>query len=123
MNIDNIDELYDAINQLRMIESEVKEYIIQTIKNKNISLEDRWNLFIQNKNLFPIRSFLVYYPEIETNDINYYDDFGYERHQTVDVVELVELIEEGDYLKFNIDLNKLKEEIMESRYSGFVFDW
>lgn len=123
MTIDNIDELYDAINQLRMIESEVKEYIIQTIKNKNISLEDRWNLFIQNKNLFPIRSFLVYYPEIETNDINYYDDFGYEKYQTIYVDELMNVIEEGNDSKFNLDLNKLKEEIMVSRYSGFVFDW
>ena len=123
MTIDNIDELYTEIKRLKTLESEVKEYIFKTIKNKTLSLEDRWTLFIENKRLFPIRSFLVYYQEIETNGINYYDDFGYERYQTVYVDELIDIIEEGNDSKFSLGLNKLKEEIMEAGYSGFVFDW
>lgn len=123
MTIDNIDELYTEIKRLKTLESEVKEYIFKTIKNKTLSLEDRWTLFIENKRLFPIKSFLVYYSEIEKNGVNYYDDFGYEKYQIVYVDELIDIIEEGNDSKFSLDLNKLKEEIMEAGYSGFVFDW
>ena len=41
MTIDNIDELYAEIKRLKTLESEVKEYIFKTIKNKTLSLEDR----------------------------------------------------------------------------------
>lgn len=121
MDIDNIDELYDAIKKMKSIQEAVKNYIVKAIKNKSIDLETRWELFVDNKKLFPIKSFLIHYLELDTHGVNYYDDFGYERYQTIDVEELVELIEEG--VMEGIDLNILKEEIMEKGHSGFIFDW
>lgn len=121
MTIDNIDEMYDAILKFRVLEKELHDYIFKYINNKAIPLEDRWKLFVDNKNLFPTKSWLMHFKEFDKNDINYYDDFGYERREIVDVTEMVEMCDEGDWTEVNLD--DLKEEILESGYSKFKFDW
>jgi hypothetical protein len=97
--------------------------LIDYFKNNNETLEDRWKLFEESRELFPRYSWVMDIREIEVNDGNYYDDFGYDRHQTVDLVDLVYRIEDypAKYSKFNVE--QVKKEILASGYGSFIFDW
>lgn len=121
MTIDNIDEMYEALRKYKQLEEELHDYVFKYIKNKSFPLEDRWKLFVDTKKLFPTKSWLIYYKEFDKNNINYYEDFGYERREVIDVGEMVEFVDEGNWAEVNLD--NLKEEILEQGYSGFRFDW
>lgn len=120
MTIDNIDEMYDALKKFKILKKELKDYCLGYLKNKNLPLEDRWNLFVENKNLFPIDNYIMHFKELDSNNIDYYDDFGYEKYQLVPLVELIESLDDGWP---DVNLNNLKEEILEKGYSGFIVDW
>jgi hypothetical protein len=77
-------------------------------------------MFRNNEDMFPKSEWIIHYKELESNNINYYDDFNYERHETVNLVNLVERVEDYD---LDIDIDKLKEEVLEHGYSNFNFDW
>ena len=120
MTIDNIDEMYDALKKFKMLEKDIKDYCLNYLKNKNLPLESRWNLFVENKNLFPVHEWVLHFKELDSNNIEYYDDFGYEKHQNVPLDELVYLTDDG---WTDVNLDNLKEEILETGYSAFIFDW
>lgn len=121
MTIDNIDEMHEELKRFKSLKKELTEYCSTYLKNKNLPLEDRWKLFVENKNLFPIHSWILHFKDLDKNHIEYYDDFGYERYRTIEFDELVNCIEEGTY--DNVNLNNLKEEMLLSGVSGFIFDW
>lgn len=56
MTIDNIDEMHEELKRFKSLKKELTEYCSTYLKNKNLPLEDRWKLFVENKNLFPIHS-------------------------------------------------------------------
>lgn len=122
MTIDNVDELYGAIKKMRDLQKEVHDYISKYIKYKSVPIEDRWELFSNNRDLFPKHSWVMYFKELESNDIKYYEDLGYERHMDIDLVDMVdfilEVLDEG-----SLDVRGLKEEVLENGYSSFRFDW
>lgn len=121
MTIDNIDEMYEALKKFKILEKELKEYCLNYLKNKNLPLEDRWNLFVENKNLFPVNNWIMYFKELDSNNIEYYEYFGFEKYQTVSLVELVDLVDGAGCSDVNLD--ELKEDILEKGYSAFIFDW
>lgn len=124
MTIDNIDELYSSLKKFKEMEKDIIEYLTKYIKNKSIPVDERWELFKQNSERFPIHTWILHFEELEKNDIEYYDTFGYERYTTVDICDMIESLDDD----FNsddddIDFNKLKEEILQRGYSRFVLDW
>jgi hypothetical protein len=121
MVIDNVDELNDQISKFLKFEKDLKDYLIGYFKNKSISLEDRWATFERIGNIFPIHPWYISLKELDNNDLEWYADFGYDRYRTVEFLEVVQTIEENDYM--DVDLNRLKEEILESGYFGFTHDW
>ena len=116
-------ELIERVRVFKSEESNLAKDLAEYFKNYNEPLEDRWHLFIESRDLLPGSSWTVDIHEIEANDGNYYDDFYYERYQTVDLVDLVVKIEDSPTksAKFNVDI--VKEQILESGYGSFIFDW
>lgn len=120
MIIDNVDELDEQINKFLKLEKDLKDYLIPYFKNRSISLEDRWITFERIGKILPINSWHISLKELDDNNLEWYDDFGYERYRTVEFVELVNIIEE-DYSNINVDV--LKEQILETGCYGFDYDW
>jgi hypothetical protein len=125
------EELNEFFKQEQYIKGKLKEWV----KDKSISLEERWEVFIKSG--------------LGIHD-NYYQTFGIldgdwiqsegpiyaERYEKVNVERIIESIEEAkqtlmedpddEYLNkdfANVDLVKLKEAILESFIKSFNFDW
>lgn len=121
MTIDNIDELKMEIKKFKNAEKDIKEYLSKYIKKKNIPVNERWAMFVENSELFPTNTWVMYFKELEDNNIEYYDDFGFERHTTVDLCDMVvDMLDDG---WSDINFDALREDIMSRGYSKFVFDW
>lgn len=121
MTIDNVDELNDQISIFLKFEKDLKDYLIVYFKNKSISLEDRWATFERIGHIFPIHPWYISLKELDSNNLEWYDDFGYDRYRTVHFRDVVQTIEEN--YTTDVDLNKLKEQILETGCFGFNYDW
>ena len=124
-------------------EQEQLEREVEAIcKDKTIPLEDRWLLFTTSG--FGERSTSIEDFDAITRmygDYNYYDTFGMEKYQTVDMVDLVaNMVSDAGYYADNPDLikqakkdgeviinvrqiNRLKKEILQRFIRSFIFDW
>lgn len=121
MIIDNVDELNEQISKFLKLDKDLKDYLITYFKNKSISLEDRWITFKRIGKILPIKPWYVNLKELDDNNLEWYDDFGYDRYRTVEFLEVVETIEENDNMDVNLD--ELKEQILETGCFGFNNDW
>jgi hypothetical protein len=110
---------------------ELKEYLRDTF----IPLDSRWLVFLASQDILPARCWVTSnVMDILTDCL--YDDFYIERHETVLFGSIVDRVKEGitaegeqssKYTaKFDEMYKKLpefKEAVLQSGYSGFVYDW
>jgi hypothetical protein len=94
----------------------------EIIKDKSISLEERWHTYVEAckdgtySNTHP---WILHIDWIEDNDLLSLVHRGEE----VFFYSLVEGIEEEIDLWENIDLDSIKESILKDGYSSFFYDW
>lgn len=132
--------LVHLLHEKQMFETEFKAFI----KDQSIPLEERWDLFkfaCENELFVNIKSCYPTIKILESNhNFNWYDTFYIERYTTVEFTNIVErvsenleeILEDPDYSEDFRDnypiitreeLVELKEEILATGYSGFVYDW
>lgn len=134
--IDN-DKLNSLIMAKETIDSSLKTFMA-ALTDKSIPLDDRWNAFkiLCSKDILTdIESYgdgnvsILEFDRGKRSEVELYDDFYYERHQTVDYVDMAERIEEGFGYGDNErgitpeSFAEWKEAALKSKHRGFVFDW
>lgn len=115
------EELFD-----KLIEDQKKatEVLISNAKtcfvDIQVSLEDRWNLYVRVHKLLPLQSH-IYHPKC-LGSFDYTDYINFERREVVYFPDLCEYLQDlGE--ECNIDFIALKEEILASGLAGFGYDW
>jgi hypothetical protein len=132
--------LVHLLHEKQMFETEFKAFI----KDKKFPLDERWDLFkfaCENNLFVKIESSYSHIRILESNhNSNWYDTFYIERYTTVEFTNIVEevsetleeILEYPDYsedsrdyypIRTREELVELKEEILATGYSGFVYDW
>ena len=134
--IDN-DKLNSLIMAKEAIDSNLKTFMA-ALTDTSIPLDDRWNAFkilCRKDILTDVESYgdgnvsLLRFDRGKRSEVELYDDFYYERHQTVDYVDMAERIEEGFGYGDNErgitpeSFAKWKEAALKSKHRGFVYDW
>jgi hypothetical protein len=135
-----IQEMQSKLDQYQQLLKEIKKDYQSVIIDKNIPLDERWEFFknapAELKQHSPYGFHLSAFP----SSWNWYSDYDCERHQTVDLFDLVSELEEdverladGDdamffytekVLKNNPNaVSEIKEEMMRLNVSSFTFDW
>jgi len=94
------------------------------IRDKNISLDDRWKMFckapMQMRNT---DSYIVTFNwEKKYHEISWYDSFGYDRYATVDMEDVITAMWENEENNEE-ELKDMKEEILEKNLGSFIYDW
>lgn len=122
----NYDELFALMNKIRVDnETEYKKFIT----DKDIPLEKRWNTFKNAPYNWKYHdSYLVHFAieRIINRKITWYDDFYIERHQTVDMCDVIEYIQESDRpicVDLAAHIDEFKEEILSINLGSFIYDW
>lgn len=131
MEIENkVQALRAAIDIIESYKQTIKKELKLAVVDKTISLEERWDLFIDSK----LGSHSSYYHEpdgLNWGNISLYDDFYYERYQTIKVDEWLDRLhdkvnddedEEGDD-KFTFDEVAFKEYFLKNFIYSFDNDW
>jgi hypothetical protein len=120
------------LDLLRTMKDETIKKVQEVIKDRSVPLAERWDLFENAKDVLPRRGWVIHLKELEKNrGFNWYDTFGFDRHQEVSLVDVVNDITGNGYEEEDlnpdfcswVDVDQLKEEILESGYSSFIFDW
>ncbi len=119
-----------AVNMVNIAKAQFAE----TIKDKQIPLEERWKLFEETplyiKGFEPWVERFIFSGE----QIAFYDDFDVEKGSTVDLHDIVQTLTEqlshdGHYNPIELteanilDLDALKEDILQRNIGSFVYDW
>ena len=104
----------------------MKESFVKVIQDKSLPLKDRWKLFNDAPKEFREENDWV--EDFDSiGDVNWYDDFYYERYQVVYTVDIVDrIVDKQQYPQFKDNpekLNELKEEILSKNLWSFKFDW
>ena len=93
------------------------------IANKDLPLDDRWALFDKAESLLPIDSWVITLNQIEKNGYEWYDDFNYERFETVKFTWLLDKVLDYPEKYKKIVIRDLMEEILSTGVAGFKYDW
>ncbi len=109
----------------------VKPVIESYLKDTNIPLDRRWELFVSLPEYLKNHEPYIWRSEVLPEDFIMYDgDYSAERYQTVKTVDIVEHVFGGKWdwkndvnINYNIDINALKEEILAINLGSFVCDW
>lgn len=117
----------------------MRQQFTTVITDKSIPLNERWELFKKAPTeLKETTCWVVNFNtlnEAEGGHVSWYDMFGVDRHQTVEMLDIIERLEEIiEYgqtkikaKQFFIDnpakLDDLKEEILSMNLQSFVYDW
>ena len=125
----------DVANALVQSIHAIKDEFKQIYVDQDLPLAERWYFFTNvPKELQSCYDYLMHFPTFEGKygEIEWYDNYVYDRHREVDLVSMVEeqimsYLEEGDeagvkpFTKANLD--EFKEAILAKGYHSFVFDW
>ena len=118
-------ELKSEIAEFRNSEEQLKQKVVSFVQDKSISLEERWELFVDS-DLGGLAPWISTYGPFDANDnVN---EFYFSKHQVVDMVDLVGmLIENRDadcgVLRTLDEINEIKEAMLQKFEKGFIFDW
>lgn len=118
---------------------EFKSSFAEYIKETSVPLEQRWSDFclaVKRGVYHNVDSGGGYYQVLDNlSGFSWYDSLHIDRYQTVDLVDLIKMLEEE--LKANriesletkslpteqSQIDDLKEEILQDGYSHFILDW
>lgn len=118
--------------------STLKEKFEAYIKDRAVPLDERWNAFkIADSNLKNDESWIVDFDSLPEDFIMYDGPVHADRHQIIETIDIVHRVEELQGLKkddygfgnrnhteaMKVDLNHLKEEILEMNLECFQYDW
>lgn len=98
------------------------------IKDKNIPLEERWEMFVDAPNFWKVhKSYQANFRIERKIEMEWFDCFCCEKYETIEMVDIVEQIEDfiddEDY-SWTTELQiELMEEILEQNLGSFVLDW
>lgn len=107
-------EIEKLDGQVKLMKSRFERLIAET----SIPLETRWRLFCDSPDYLKNHKTWIVDIRLHGEEIHWYDDFYINRHQTVDMKDIVEHLEEIDQ-----DLAAFKEEILAKNLGSFVYDW
>ena len=97
-----------------------KQKILDYLKNKDISLDERWDNYLLLPEEFNTHNWFTGFLEYDSP----YDDFFMDRHEAMSGAELVREAQEDTSVEFDPEkVERLKEEILQSGYTRFIFDW
>ena len=121
-----------ALVAARNFMNEELKPILESLKDTNIALEDRWNAYIElvtNDILVNEENYGSGHIDI-LGDLTMYDDFNVDRHQTLTYPEMYERIMDEDAEKWyprlfeaRSNLSEWQEKVLSMGYSGFQYDW
>jgi hypothetical protein len=120
----------EITKQIQTIKNEFEQYIADT----NISLDERWDLFVKAPMALRNTSGWIERFEGLPEDFVMYDGYVYaERHQTVDVEHILEVAEDIVYntddctidsvTVSQINITAFKENVLKRNLYSFVYDW
>lgn len=107
-----------------------QEYL-QYIANKEIPLEDRWNVFAEAPYEWKHHCSYIEHFDVEeklqNGSICWYDDFFIDRYQTVNLADFVEDLRGDNYdseERWPEELiSEFMEEVLDKNLGSFVNDW
>ncbi len=120
------DEALQAAEELERAEKNVLPHL----KDVTIPLDLRWAAYktlVKSKAINDTKSYGDGYADLLRDDLNLFEDLGYERRQTVTYINLLSTVE--DRLKYKPQLTTperitvWKEAVLASGYAGFEYDW
>ena len=127
MNIDEFDKKIGALEIQRKV---LREELQNTLKDKSILLKERWNLLEKyGESILDINGWIEYFEVLEEAKICYYDHLYIQRYETAIYTHMIELLEgdeddEDDEERLTQEqVNKLKEEMLQTGHYGFTHDW
>lgn len=125
-----INEVNEFLKNLQKLKIKVKSYC----QDLSIPLEDRWKVFERvGAYLGEDNCYIVRFNSLPKEFIMYDGYMHAERHQTIDITQILEHIQEGieeeieegesngKYSKINLD--KFKEEVLKKFLWSFDYDW
>ena len=94
------------------------------LKDKEEPLTERWEIFTKVYNELDTDSCYFTIPDINGEEITYYDDLYCDKYQTIDYPQIVETLAD----KFEVEetdsiFNELKESMLQSGDGACVNDW
>lgn len=118
--------MFKDIETLNKHIKSLKPYFEEYIKNQNIPLEERWEIFLRSTDcLSKHDSFIFHFPFVLPNgsdrddvDVHLYENHIRGSFKMEDIVE--QLSEEQWEFEF---IDKIKEYILEHNVKSFDFDW
>ena len=126
-----LNEIESKIELARSITESAKKLFVEVIENKDIPLETRWNLWVNAPSEMKERQgWIVHFKNLPNNLIGVDGPIWAERRETIYCADIVDrLLAENEYHSdaddqiSRININSLKEEILESNLECFDYDW
>ena len=111
--------LIEELKEFKEKENALAQKCKKFCADESKSIAERWDFF----KVAPSKKHECYVKTPRGLEIDFYDDFGIERHKTVDVIDLIE--ERAAELEIFTErqLNILKNYYMVNYIGSFVFDW
>lgn len=105
------------LNTKEKLLKDFQEYL----KDTRIPLTIRWEMFEEfGEEILPIHGSIIKIPCLDEFDT--FEDLCYTRHETINLTEFIIEVEECEVYE-KLDLNKLKEELLDKGVFGFKLDW
>ncbi len=102
-----------------------KELVISSlkdwVKDKNISLEERWEVFIKS-DLGTKSKFIERFIGIDSDDYDQEGPIYLSKYEYISVEKLLDLAIEAEVI-FENDIILFKEDVLNRFIAGFKFDW
>lgn len=119
--------MIETIRKKIELNKEFHKWFSVYLANKDsVPLQERWECYVLacREGIFVREaSYHINLKTLVSNGFsNYYDDFGYEKYKTVSLYELVDRVINDDLFPA-VNIDELKEEILSTGYSSFVYDW
>lgn len=125
-----IAEIVEQLEAAQALISKLKPDFEAFIKDKSISLEERWQTFASAPDYLRNKEPWVEHLEIGGREICWYNDFYVERYQDVNMVDIIECmfenVGEDSYKTVDYtveDIKVLQEEILDRNLGSFNNDW
>jgi hypothetical protein len=118
----------ERVDTLRVQIEEIKKEFEQYIADTTISLDERWEVFMKApKDLRNHSRWIERFAGLPDDDfIGYGGPVWAERHQTVDVGDILCVLENQEDYDFDfsaVDVTAFKEDVLKRNLYSFEYDW
>jgi hypothetical protein len=122
-----IDAMNAAMEEIQKRAAVVKSNFEKCINNPALSLDLRWNLFMRApSSLKNEEGWIVHFPGGVDDLIGYDGPIWADRHQTVDIEQIMNCLDNPD--AYDIDMDKIdvvafKEYVLNHNLGSYTYDW